>query len=364
LLRFSHLTNLFIYADPQYDEHEVIERFSQIVAASPFAGRLEMIGRGQHVGRQELGRGPRLPVGLEGELYEHEMTRRRNFGEIRQPWAREFNIRRKIGEIQRDLRLIYIASEGLATYSALFGEPTVNPQFLCTIQTAWGRAYVPDALEAAGGIHERFLLSIGGPRVWVRGNWIRGREEHLPRADGHWCRCVQKYAGWQCFNYENQPVFANVAAFARQDDDLGQATRAVISGSTEQGVHPRQRPLEAGELQDFDAAFVSPRLSERLQRRVASGFALHKHSDGSLPEVLDQIRNLAERHSYRRVVMTGRGYEDEGEYFREWIDACAWPEFLEVRVIHDLDLADQRGLASRDCRDSLTETNLLTSFNQ
>ncbi len=63
LLRFSHLTDLFIYADPQYDEQQVIDRFSRISRDPPFAGRLELLGPGRHVTAEELGRRPQWPLG-------------------------------------------------------------------------------------------------------------------------------------------------------------------------------------------------------------------------------------------------------------------------------------------------------------
>jgi len=346
LLRFSHLTDLFIYADPQYDEWDVVREFTSILAEPPFAGRLEMIGPGRHVTEQELGRTAQLPAGMARQLREHEMERRRNFGEIGTLWAREFCFRRHIAGIHRDLRLIYVRGEGLATYSAFYAKPAVSPMFLCSIQTTWGGVNVPEALEAAGGIHEQFLRTFGGPKIWIRGNWIRpNRVRHPPVDEGHWNRRVQKYAGWQCFDYEHQPIFADVAAFTSPDEELNLDPETVINGVTGQSVHLVQKPLEIDELQQFEAAFISPRLYEWFQHHLVPDYPLHEHGDGSLPEVLDQIRGVAVEHGYQHVVMTGRGYEDEGEYFQQWIAEDDLPMHLEVRFEHDLDLADQRGWA-------------------
>ena len=154
---------------------------------------------------------------------------------------------------------------------------------------------------------------------------------------------MQKYAGWQCFNERREPVFADVAAFAREDDDLGLEDNLTIPGEQGRRVHLVRRPLDVVQLQDFDAAFVSPRVHERFQHHCPRGYPLNAHTDSDLPEILQGIEAIAAEHSYENVVMTGRGYEDEGEFFQQWVNQAAWPLRLEVRTEHELDLADLRG---------------------
>ena len=344
LLRFSHLTDLLIYADPQERVENVTAEFQYNLSQPPFAGRLEMIGQGRYVSESELGRTMQLPPQMARRLHEHEMARRHHFIEPR-PWAWEFRFRRRIDGIERDLRLLYISGEGLATYSAFYADPTTSPLLLCSIQTCWGGVDVEEALEAADGLHEEFLLHFRGPRIWIRGNWVRRWplfETYPPREEGQWNRRVQDYTGWQCFDYERNPVFATVAAFATEDDELGLESETVLEGSGQQSVRFVKRQLEFAELEDFDAAFVSPRPYEHLQQRETP-CAIYQHDDGAFPEVLERIRQLAADHGFRRIVMTGRGYEDEGAYFQHWIDDQTSPLYLEVRIVHDLDLADQRG---------------------
>ena len=139
LLRFSHLADLFIYTDPQDGEDEVIAALEHATAEPPFEGRLEMLGRGRHVTEQQLGRSTVLPPAMAKALHDHEMERRRHFGEIRHRWAREFHFRRHIDGISRDLRLIYVAGEALATYSAFFSEEDVRPQFSLFDSNSLGR---------------------------------------------------------------------------------------------------------------------------------------------------------------------------------------------------------------------------------
>jgi hypothetical protein len=354
LLRFSHLCDTFVYADWNMSLSDVVESFRATIRVGRSGSRLELTEEsdvpphaliGDRTGAWDAAEAG-WPSGFRLTAAEEQSYRRR-MGQVsapRRPWAHEFRFRRVAGPADRALRLIYVAGEGLATYCALFAARRRAPAFVCTIQSGPGFGFGWARLEEPGGTFERFLSAVDPlPRVWIRGNWnrLRGIE------GGRWRVPVQEYEGW------------SARAYAREEDPPMEGGGLVVIRGGGRDVSLDPTPLRPEDLTGHDAAFLTPRIMRRLDLPARDTVIPWAEADVSLPDCLERVADVCGRRGFRRVVMTPRGHEDEGEALREWAGRPGLPERLEVRFVGALDFADLR---SSSRRSELDEVYRATAF--
>jgi hypothetical protein len=133
-----------------------------------------------------------------------------------------------------------------------------------------------------------------------------------------------------------------VNAFAREGSDLGLKTSAELRGGS-RTVTLTKGAWTAKDLEKFDACFLTRPVAENLELQDQSNALVWEHSPSSLVDYLEWIRNECEQHNWKRVAAVPVGYEDEGEYLREWLKGKGLPADLTIRFVDELDFADLRG---------------------
>lgn len=90
---------------------------------------------------------------------------------IQRPWAREITVGGRVRCKTRQVRLLYVAGEAIATYCRLYARQRIAPRVLITTATGMGQFA---ALEDPRGIMARLLAACEvKPRRWIRldGDW-------------------------------------------------------------------------------------------------------------------------------------------------------------------------------------------------
>jgi len=157
------------------------------------------------IGRVVIDEQIQFPLGFEMTQYERERydERMRDLGSF-EPWAREFKLRRTIGQQECYIRLLYIRGEGIATYCALFASGRIAPEVLVTVGSGpgLGGGFIRLEDPKPEGIMSRLLEACEKrPELWVRGRDCKNPE------DGLYNILVEEYTGW-----------AGVAAFRQQNE--------------------------------------------------------------------------------------------------------------------------------------------------
>jgi len=243
LLAFSHISQLFIYADWGVRLEEVarkVEQYCEQVSnrLAPDGLKLVETGLRVDVGLNRGLRQPRpesledLPSVVNGLLSTNELVAPRettlpgnfalNLDEQNafiqkapcfMPRVREFTLEKTIGNSKRNIKLLYVVAEGLATYCACYQSGKIAPKILVTVQSGGGLGGGYVTLEDPRGIMARFLCECERkPLLWVRGGLLGPHPGPLPEnpRDGLYNKCVRYYRGW------NEAV----AAFALSDSHI------------------------------------------------------------------------------------------------------------------------------------------------
>jgi hypothetical protein len=327
LFRFSHLTDLFVYADPRFTEDRFNQAFATIQARQTKAG-----------------------AGLEscqmGSLA-HDKTLRReiNLGEAPgnmgwiwpgappvTPWMTAKLLRRKIGQCERKLWLVYIAANPQVVYKQLFAARKVAPRCLCL------RDHVDvDAPEEAAATFEARRA------VWRRSvDWrgplgltIRRQHAALPEfivGDGDLFRWPhteyrQFLNGWRHAFGTSVRQQPGARWPGLQPANIQGARRVAVTLA----------PLNPRSARHADAIVVAPSFYRKYQwperltvilkyaprgacEAVAESprIVVGDISGKPLAEGLRVIEQVAAERGLSRVAAIWLGFEDEGEYLREW----------------------------------------------
>lgn len=331
LKRFSHVCRTFVYVDWNLEPDAVEEAVQSLAGDLVLHGVPEVVRPEELMPSVAVPQAVAMPQGFRLSPYEQQAYQHRRETSVagRSPWARRFQLIRSFGDVARELSLLYIAAEGLATYAALYGQHEA-PLILCTIQSGPGFGLGWTHLERPGGTMERFLRAYRKrPRVWVRGNWGRPIEHN---ASG-WDRPVQGYMDW------NQ---SSVEAFVRGEDNRGLHETVALNGS-DRTIALAQRPWTRDDLTGFDGCFLTPRIARKLQVEDQPNVRVWTQSCSSLIEFLESVETECQREGWQRVAAVPVGYEDEGEYLRQWMQGSRLPRQLEIRFVNELDFADLRG---------------------
>jgi len=344
LVRFSHLTDTFVYADWFFSRERVISDIRrELGRITPLLrpGSLELVGLesdvrlGARERRMLTSMSPDLPLTSQ-EASCHRM-RMREVASGRDPWAMLLKFRRTVAGRERFFKLLYIGGEALTAYSLLYRFGAIAPRFLVTIQSglAFGGGYAHVEDPHPGGIMDRFLSRWPAkPLVWLRGRWAGNRGSTALEPGWPYQHLVQGYSGWLA------GMFAEVAAFSEAPLARFVKSAAVIRAEgTGRTVRVAQQVLSGSELDDYDLVVAPPRLATRLEQgRVLAS------PGGSCPleRCLAWLDRECARRNVRRCLFVGQGLEDEGVALEAWAHGTGRCRELDVRVRHELDFADLR----------------------
>ena len=108
----------------------------------------------------------RIPDYFEEHQHRQYFENFSQFYNKRDDFNLKFDIELNIGGIIRQIRLIHLTGEALATYDVIFRKQQIAPKIFISIQT--GLIEIPDQFS-----DKMFTLSYSKPKIWLRGVWNR-----------------------------------------------------------------------------------------------------------------------------------------------------------------------------------------------
>lgn len=366
LVRFSHLSSTFIYVDYGISENEIENYLAEVIEIlnkQIAPGKLDIISS-EPISKADLSdTEPTLPLGFILRRYlDPEEVREK----LSQTWAKRFNLKRKFANVVRNLQLIYIYGEGLATYSALYRGGKLAPKILVTVKSgvAFGGNYTE--FEDGRGIFADFLDACEEkPIIWVRGTGGYGVD-----TSGSWNNQIQGYANWHINNIHR----SHVAAFRRNEYNLD-----IESEKKLDGTHGRILHLKRGEITSESVGNAQNTLtiiSSTILRRwkqinpkvnfqygtlslpsrwsgwrrgisrwgnLNSQVYVYKGGTISLLSFLNEIDKICTDRELSHVITVPQGFEDEGEALLSWVEGDGLPQKLEIVFTDELDFASLMG---------------------
>lgn len=374
LIRFSHLTDLFIYPTvselyPTFESYvEVIDR--KLERLNDYApGALRRVGDVRPISRGDIE--AVSPSGIEvfserdREDYEKAFARLRDSGDC---WGVSMHFERKIGDLVRKLTLYVLHGEGLATYAAM----SHNGQCPCKIMVTINSGVME---EPEGFLEKLMLRHPYVPVFWVRGKWTLpdpnlpgdDREQRLPehrsfaREKGRWNRKIQSYPFWNARmgeaskpNEESGHELGLCTVIAFSDKDLALNNEVIIRGN--HTVTLLNARIGEEDIQNFDAIFLPHsaahvfsddiRLENREQLQFYEG--LDAGDFGGMPErtlplALEYIKRTSLERGWDNILMCPIGFEDEGVYLNDFVKQGGDPLQITIKFADEWDFADLRG---------------------
>lgn len=226
LLRFSDLTDTFVYTNLGLKEYEVMRYFKYEL--NGYKGLLEIEDDSRSFMKDELEYDSNTEDVYNAFDYADDKEEFEDvFGnKMKEPfWGKEIIFNRIISGKKRRLRLIYFMDEGMKAYVGLSQRGNYVPRYLCTIQSG--------ELEKPNGVMERLMETYENfPDVWIRGfqynksffkkNFLFLDSSNALKSEGMYDHKVQTYGEWYC-NPTNQSNAGDnykrhVAAFCRKNN--------------------------------------------------------------------------------------------------------------------------------------------------
>jgi len=344
LFRFSHVANLFVYADSRFAE----KRFDQAFEAI----RTHQTKVGDGLVSLQMG-DPSYTDTLEREILPVAMQEALNWvwagTQPVEPWATAKLVGRRIGQLKRRLWLIYIGGSPLAAYRQLFAERGSAPRCLCLRELV----DVDTPPEAEATFAERSAAWEGAAR-W-RGplrQIIRRRRAPLP-----------EFLVGDCdqFDWPHSHIRQSIANwpvdFGATVCQLPGAHWPDLQPANEQGVRRvvvTLTPLNPRTAKRVDAIVVTPSFYRKYQWPEHLTVILERPPQGAdevvpnnasilvreiaerpLAEGLQIVQQVAAERNLSRVAMERFGFEDEGEYLREWRQTDGAIKELTIHAIDD-----------------------------
>jgi hypothetical protein len=142
-----------------------------------------------------------LPDYFEEHQHRNYFENFSQFYNKRDDYNLKFDIELNIGGIIRQIRLIHITGEALATYDVIFRKQQIAPKMFISIQT--GLIEIPNNFS-----NRMFELSATRPKIWLRGKWnYRLFDETMHNqvfsTEGIYNRRIGEYDYWDAnFNYQ------------------------------------------------------------------------------------------------------------------------------------------------------------------
>lgn len=350
LLRFSHVTDTFVYVNLGRSESYVLEALHRKLRYRQHELTISEIG--QRFRDRDLDidwdkahimhAWPKWMTAEEIDSYRAAFHRWRH----KKEWGREIILERIIGSVRRKLRLLYLEGEAIASYLCLSRLGAYPPKYLCTIQSG--------VMEEPNGLFERMVARHPRlPSIWTRGfapaNYQWGMREAVNfncalDETGLYRHKVQTHIDWKGYDGARRYV-ASFAMHPRSEAPRDEETE--IRGQN-RCVRLVRRAIRPSDLDAFDLLFANRHAAETMgvaqNPKVILWDQHGRFGRKSLVWTLKDVADQARKRSAQQVLMLPVGYEDEGVYFREWVrdETIKYPELLEVRFVDPLDYADVR----------------------
>jgi len=198
LVRFSHLTDTFIYANLQLSVYEMEKLLKSELGLK--RNLLEKLDKSISFDIRDV-EAIFKPLDyrkyFSNEIMKEYMEIFNEDMKEENKWGKLMFFKRKIGNCERELKLYYFTGEAIATYVALSQEGVYAPKIICTIQS--GNMDEPDGFFA-----NVFEQHNNKPEIWIRGfqpiydkNRIEShRKNEVLSSTGLYNKKVQSFGYW------------------------------------------------------------------------------------------------------------------------------------------------------------------------
>lgn len=352
LLRFSDLTDTFVYTNLGLSEKEVIRYINQELYR--YKGQLEIKDEGKSFSMDEIEYHEDTSEICFAFINKIDEKDFHNVFEekIKEPfWGREFIFNRITGGRRKTLRLIYLKDEGMTAYIGLSQRGNYVPRYLCTIQSGH--------LETPEGPMERIMECYDNyPDIWIRGfqykksyfgnlsfRFLYASEAF--RNTGSYNQKVQTFGKWYANpTWQSKDVYnfkRHVAAFCREEN-IPKTKEEVIIKTEGRTMAIKRKRVEKKDFKSYDAVFTSKNL---LKKTAASGenfvmwdelYSEESHNYPDMSVILNFVDYVCEEKKYSKILLTLTGYEDSGENIIDWFMNKTKIENIEIRTINLFDL--------------------------
>lgn len=353
LLRFSDLTDTFVYTNLGLNEDEVMRYIKNELYR--YKGMLEIEDGGRSFIKSDLEYEENtddIYNVFDGAKDQEEFEEVFN-NKMKDPfWGKEIIFNRIIGGKKRKLRLIYFMDEGMKAYVGLSQRGNYIPRYLCTIQSG--------ELEKPNGVMERLMENYEKfPDVWIRGFQYKKSffgnssfkyllyNSNALKSIGKYDQKVQTFGKWYCNpTYQSKDVEnfkRHVAAFCR-GNNIPKVNDELVLNQGESKAIIRRKPLDVREIINYDAVFTSKNLMEKLNtknRNIVLWNEIYSDHDYKYPDISVILKFIVDKcveRKYKNIVMTLTGYEDSGEQIAEWANNISSIETVEIRIVSTFDL--------------------------
>ncbi|MEI7905705.1 MAG: hypothetical protein WCI43_09895, partial [Candidatus Firestonebacteria bacterium] len=350
LLRFSNLTDTFVYVNLFLDEKEAMSGLEEKV--NRLEGKLKITGFGKKFSDKDLDidESAFKLEAIESSWMTSEEKRnyRRELfpATAREEWGREIFLERIIGSTKRKLRLLYFTGEALASYLAMSHIGKYPPKYVCTVQSI--------SLEVPGGIFEKMIqYHKHKPLIWTRGfepsdyrfwDKFKRTDSKALEENGLYSFKAQTYARWM----GHDDSLRHVASFSKEKEPVkNTATIKEFTGNNRK-VKLARGLITQEDFASFDLVFISKNAAKSIVGFKKTGKVVlweeaeWWYQNCTLKQILELVSKKALEKKASKVLMHPAGFEDEGVYYKEWVSdkSVAGPEYLEVRFTDPLDYVD------------------------
>lgn len=359
LLRFSALTDTFLFVDIYYrDDHAIdyiTKKISLLEKYRP--GMLKIKNISERFGLDEMEFAPPSNMSeIFGDSLDYINRVKRNYRGGNE-FGRLITLERRIGNTVREIRLFLIFAEGISFYAGMSNNGTIAPAYFSIIQWGWDTNYL--------AIWKMFEKYSATPGVWVNGEcWSAGSRDEIGfrslrnrELREMYSLQVQRYGQWCAIESSCTQARSIVSAWAR--DGVYPKRKyfyKYVNADSGAKIYIDEGTAGTGEFADYDLVVLGNREYKRFSEsntlqisgNVKSwmeiiGRDLPK-TPGKMPyEIIDALGRLGEYcrlNSVFKVFITPPGYEDEGCYFEQWIKSLDFPLDVTIKVPGALDYYD------------------------
>lgn len=357
LLRFSDLTDTFVYPNLGLTEEETLKYMDSELWR--YKGILEAENLDRKFTKDELDYYKNTDDVYSAFENKREIDDYENLFNkyLRTPfWGRELIFNRVSGGIKRKLRVIYFSDEGMRAYIGLSRKGIFVPKYLCTIQSG--------ELEEPEGVMERLMENYETyPDIWIRGfQYKKGyfhknfTGKYLYRNDSLMCKGIfnkkiQSYGKWFANpTYQSKNIFnfnRHVSAFCREGFEPNVIDYKIIKSQNSE-IKINRKPLVVQDFKNYDAVFTTNNLLKKINKQTGTKDntvlwdEIINNESYIYPDIskfMEFLENKCIKNNYKNVLMTLVGYEDAGDYLQEWIEKNRdLSIIIEIRIISLMDL--------------------------
>lgn len=355
LVRFSHLTDTFVYVNLQLSENKLEELLKKELILMQNLIKLENESVIFNIKDVEANFNPlNYRKYFSNDTMKEYMEIFSNDMKEKNLWGKLMFFKRRIGNLERKLKLYYFTGEAIATYVALSQEGIYAPKIVCTIQS--GNMDEPD-----GFFSNVFRQHKNKPEIWVRGfqpiydvNRIEShRKNEVLSMKGLYNKKVQSYGYWfaDSTHYKQYIKIRHVGAFCIDDNKYSGFSCKELNGKFK--LKLINQPMSIDNFVDFDCIILTKNLLNKYKESLTNlnnfnivtweSFARIGEYNVLLSSnlIFEKLDDIIRKNKYKKILMCPYGYEDEGIYLKEWIDSSEnGLEYAEIRIKDKLDYID------------------------